>query len=218
VPRARSTAAVLATLLAVLAVLGLTRLGGGTDRVPPSGEPPPGSVLSADDRRALDARPVDRGTPPPVTADPDPTDPGAVARAYLVAAHSARPDDAGRTNVRAAAFAAPGSPPAAVGVLVLDPPPPGEERTAAVTALDLVAVAHGAEAGHEHDADGGPELRRGYRAEIETATGPPGGPATTRQLVRHVVLARRPDDTWLVAAESTAAPDLSAGEHRLEPR
>jgi hypothetical protein len=219
-------ASVLATLLAVLAVLGVAQLGGGPAHVPPSGEPPPGGALSADDRLALDARPVDRGAPPP-PADPDtdptdPTDSAAVARAYLTAAHSARPDDAGRTNLRAAAHAAPGSPPADVGVLVLDPPPAGAERTAAVTALDLVAVAHGEGTDHEHrpedGADPDPEVRRGYRAEIETRTGTPGGPVTREQLVRHVVLARQPDDTWLVAAESTASPDLSAGEHRLEPR
>ncbi|MCO1657248.1 hypothetical protein [Pseudonocardia humida] len=217
--RIRPTLAVLATLAAVLAVLGVAQLGGGSDRVPPSGEPPPGAVLSADDRLALDARPVDRGAPPPATdPDVDPTDPVAVARAYLSAAHSARPDDAGRTNLRAAAYAAPGSPPADVGVLVLDPPPAGAERTASVTALDLVAVAHGEGAGHGHGTDEDPVLRRGYRAEIETTTGPRGGPVATEHLVRHVVLARQPDDTWLVAAESTAAPDLSAGEHRLEPR
>ena len=217
--RTRSSLGVLATLLAVLAVLAVAQLGGGSAQVPPSGEPPLGGALSADDRLALDARPVDRGAPPP-PADPgiDPTDSATVARAYLTAAHAARPDDAGRTNLRAAAHAAPGSPPADVGVLVLDPPPAGAERTASVTALDLVAVAHGEGAAHEHGADPGPEVRRGYRAEIETETGAPGGPLTREHLVRHVVLARQPDDTWLVAAESTASPDLSAGEHRLEPR
>ncbi len=215
--RIRPTLAVLATLAAVLAVLGVAQLGGGSARLPPSGEPPPGGVLSADDRQALDARPVDRGAPPPPTdPDVDPADSAAVARAYLTAAHSAHPDDAGRTNLRATAYAAPDSPPAAVGVLVLDPPPAGTERTASVTGLDLIAVAHGEDRAHGHGA--GPEVRRGYRAAIETTTGAPGGPVVREQLVRHVVLARQPDDTWLVAAESTATPDLSAGEHRLEPR
>jgi hypothetical protein len=222
VRRIRSSLAVLATLaavLAVLAVLGLAQLGGGPVHLPPSGEPPPGAVLSADDRAALDAEPVDPGSPPPpIDPDVDPADPAAVARAYLAAAHSTRPDDAGRTNRRAAAYAAPGSPPAEVGVLVLDPPPAGAERTASVTALDLVAIAHGEEAAHEHGADEGPEVRRGYRAEIETATAAAGDPIRHEHLVRHVVLARQPDDTWLVTAESTASPDLSAGEHRLEPR
>jgi hypothetical protein len=200
--RLRSGGALAATVAAVLAVLALVLLArGASGQVPPSGDPPPGAAIGADDRRALDARPVDRGTPAP-PADPavDLRDPDAVARAYLTAAYSVRPEDAGRTHLRAAGYAAPGTPPATVGVLVLDPPPPGTTRTASVTALDQLAA---------DDADD----RRGYRAEIATATGPPGGPATTDRLVRQVVLAHQPDGRWLVAAESTASPDLSTSDH-----
>ena len=78
-------------------------------------------MLSDGDRRALAATPALRGADP---APPDPavdlTDPAAVARAYLTAAHSLGPGDAGHTQRRAAGFAQPGSP-AAVGVVVLDP-------------------------------------------------------------------------------------------------
>jgi hypothetical protein len=99
-----------------------------------------GGVLSADDRRALAAAPALRGADP-APADPtvDLTDPTAVARAYLVAAHSLVPGDAGHTQRRAAGYARPGSP-AAVGVVVLDPPPPGAYRTAVVTDIDAVGA------------------------------------------------------------------------------
>ena len=113
---------------------------------------------TASDRRALDAVPMRRGAGPP-PADPavDFTDPQAVARTYLAAARSATPDDRDRTRLRAAAYAAPRSPTAAVGVVVLDPPPPGQVRTAAVTALDLVAAAEDDAApripGHRRDGD-----------------------------------------------------------------
>jgi hypothetical protein len=200
--RVRSGVALAATLTAVLAVLALVLLArGASAQLPPSGDPPPGAALGADDRRALDARPVGRGAPAPA-ADPavDLRDPDAVARAYLAAAYSVRPEDAGHTHLRAAGYAAPGTPPATVGVLVLDPPPAGTTRTAAVTALDQLAA---------DDADD----RRGYRAELTTATGPPGGPSTTDRLVRQVVLARQRDGRWLVAAESTASPDLSTTDH-----
>ena len=143
------------------------------------------------------AVPMRRGADPP-PADPalDLSDPAAVAGAYLAAARSATPDDRDRTRLRAAAYAARGSPTAAVGVVVLDPPPPGQVRTAAVTALDLVAAA---------EDDG----RRGYRATVATATGPPEGPATTSVTTACVVLARQPDGRWLVVAD---APDLGEGD------
>jgi hypothetical protein len=212
VSRIRSIPTVAATLVAVVAVAMVVHLaaGGGADRRPPAGDPPPGAALSAQDRAVLGTRPVDRGAPPPAPdPDLDLSDSAAVARAYLSAAHAVRPDDAGRTHLRAGAYAAPGTPAADVGVLVLDPPPPGARRTAEVTALDLIAVAHDPAAADD-------DLRRGYRAEIETSTGPDGGPLAVERVVRHVVLARQPDDTWLVTAESTATPDLSAGEHRAQ--
>ena len=134
--------------------------------------------------------------PPPADPAVDFTDPQAVARTYLAAARSATPDDRDRTRLRAAAYAAPGSPTAAVGVVVLDPPPPGQVRTAAVTALDLVAAA---------EDDG----RRGYRATVAMATGPPDGPASTSVTTAYVVLARQPDGRWLVVAD---APDLGEGD------
>lgn len=156
-----------------------------------------GGVLSADDRRALAAAPALRGADP---APPDPaidfTDPAAVARAYLVAAHSFRPGDAGHTQRRAAAYAQPGSP-AAVGVVVLDPPPSGDSRAAAVTGLEP--------AGANGD-------RRGYRAALRTETGRPGGPVAVDRRQALVVLARGPDGRWRVVAETTGDPDLPLGE------
>jgi hypothetical protein len=145
----------------------------------------------------LGAVPVRRGTDPPV-ADPavDLADPTAVARAYLAGARSATPDDHGRTRLRAAAYAAPESPPGSVGVVVLDPPPPGQIRTASVTALELVAAAED-------------DRRRGYRATVATATGPPGAAASPVAASAYVVLARQPDGRWLVVAD---APDLGEGD------
>lgn len=189
-----------AGLAALVAVAALLLVGASGQQAPPSGERPLGAVLSDDDRRALDAPPVQRGAPaPPVDPAVDLTSPEAVARAFLAAAHSITGEDAGRTQLRGAGYAVPGSPPASVGVVVLDPPPAGSLRTATVTGLELVA------------ADAG-DRRRGYRAEIGTATGPPAGPVALDVVVRHVVLARQPDGRWLVAAETSATPDLPSGE------
>lgn len=185
-------AAVAVTVL-VLLLVGAA----GTLNTPPSSDPPIGSALSSEDRAALAAVPVERGAPPaPVDPGVDLTDPEAVARAYLAAAHSVEPDDAGRTQLRAAGYAVPGSSAAAVGVVVLDPPPAGSLRTATVTALELAAA----------DASGS---RRGYRAEVGTATGPPGGALTVDLVTSRIVLARQADGRWLVAAET---PDLPTGE------
>ena len=107
-----------------------------------------------------------------------------------------RPDDRDRTRLRATAYAAPHSPTAAVGVVVLDPPPTGQVRTASVTALELVAAT---------EDDG----RRGYRATVAMATGPPDGPASTSVTTAYVVLARQPDGRWLVVAE---ARELGEGD------
>jgi hypothetical protein len=181
-----------ALTVVVLAVVGAFLL----PRDPQPG-PPLGAVLDGVDRRALAAVPMRRGAGPP-PADPavDFTDPRAVARTYLAAARSATPDDRDRTRLWAAAYAAPRSPTADVGVVVLDPPPPGQVRTAAVTALDLVAAA---------EDDG----RRGYRAIVAMATGPPDGPATTSVTTAYVVLARQPDGRWLVVAD---ARELGEGD------
>jgi hypothetical protein len=189
-------AALAVTAVAVVAFL----LTAGTTQSPPSGDPPLGGAISEEDRIALDAVPVERGAPA-APADPavDLTAPEVVARAYLAAAHSLTPEDAGHTHLRGAAYAVPGSPPATVGVVVVDPPPPGSARTATVTALELAAADHGG-------------TRRGYRAEVGTATGPPGGEVTVGLVERFVVLANQPDGRWLVAADSPATPDLPAGE------
>ena len=181
-----------ALTVVVLAVVGAFLL----PRNPQPG-PPLGAVLDGVDRRALAAVPMRRGAgPPPPDPAVDFTDPQAVARTYLAAARSATPDDHDRTHLWAAAYAAPRSPTAAVGVVVLDPPPPGQVRTAAVTALDLVAAAED-------------DRRHGYRATVAMATGPPDGPATTSVTTAYVVLARQPDGRWLVVAD---ARELGEGD------
>ena len=161
---------------------------------------PPAAVLDDADRDALAPDPGRRGDPaPPRDPSVDPADAEAVARAYLAAAYSVRPDDGGATHLRAAAWAAPGTAPAEVGVLVVSPPPPGAERTAAAGVVELLAV--------DHD-----DTRRGYRAVVETRTGPVGGPAITEYVTADVVLARQPDGGWLVTSESPENPDLTVGE------
>jgi hypothetical protein len=65
--RTRSSLGVLATLLAVLAVLGAAQLGGGPARVPPSGEPPTAGCSAP--------RTAGRSTPGPSTAAHHPRPP-----------------------------------------------------------------------------------------------------------------------------------------------
>src|SRR5919108_3679414 len=103
-----------------------------------------GPVLREQARRAPRPAPAERGAAPsPVDPSVDMTDPEAVARAYLTAARTVRPDDSGHTHLRAAGYAMPGSAAASVGVIVIDPPPAGSVRTATVTALKLIAVDRG---------------------------------------------------------------------------
>lgn len=188
----------LLTVAAVLAVLaGAVLLTGGVTPLPPAGGAP---VLDAGDRAALGRDPLRRGAGAPA-ADPGVvlTDPEAVVRAYLTAALSVTGADTGATHLRAAPYAAPGSGPATVGVLVLDAPPPGEVRTASVRTVDLVAADRG-------------DRRRGYRAAVETRTGRSGGPAATAVTTASVVVARQPDGRWLVAVDGPENPDLVAGE------
>jgi hypothetical protein len=186
-----------AVAAATIAILALVLVSSGRDR---SSDPPPMAALSSDDRQALSSVPVHRGAPAePLDAAVDLRDPEAVARAYLVAAHSISSADTGRTQLRAAGYAVPGSPPAAVGVIVLDAPRDGSTATAIVTALELVAA----------DRD---DRRRGYRAELGIATGPPGAAPAVALVARDVVLARESDGRWLVAADTTASIDLIAGE------
>jgi hypothetical protein len=189
----RTAAAGLAAAAAVLLVVGVV---GAVAARPHPGDLA-GPVLSDYDRRALAADPARRGADP-VPTDPAvaPTDPAAVARAYLVAAHSLVPADAGRTQRRATGYALPGSP-AAVGVVVLDPPPPGAVRTAVVTGLDLA---------------GATAERRGYRAALRTETARPGGPVTVTHQQTLVVLARSPDGRWRVVAETLGDHGIPIGE------
>jgi len=144
-------------------------------------------VLSDGDRRALAPAPALRGAEPaPPDRPVDLTDPAAVSLAYLAAAHSLLPDDAGHTQRRAAAYARPGSP-AAVGVVVLDPPPPGAVESAVVTGLEL--------AGAEGD-------RRGYRAALRIETATPGRPVAVALRHTLVVLAEDTDGRWRVVTET----------------
>lgn len=185
-PAVAAVAAVAAVLAAVLSVRAAD--------AGPASEVPLGAVLSEQDRRDLAAVPAERGAEP-LPPDPavDPADPVAVARAYLATAGGATAADAGRTHLRAAAYALPGSPPAEVGVVVLDAPPPGVVRTAVVEGLDLVAADPG-------------DRRRGYLATVRLTDSPS---AATSTRTTYVVLTRQPDGRWLVSAES---PDLPAGE------
>ena len=74
--------------------------------------PPSQAVLTSADRDALgDPGPV-RGAEPPVPAT-RPSSPGAVARAYLVAAHGTRAGAAAGTTLDGTPYALPGSPAAA---------------------------------------------------------------------------------------------------------
>lgn len=171
-----------------------------TTPTPPTGGEPPPVTLDAEDRRAVDAAPVLRGEDAP-TADPGVTftDPDAVARAYLQAAHTVDAGDSGHTQLRAAPYAVPGSAAATVGVLVLDELPPGTVRSATVRSLELVAADRG-------------DRRRGYLAAVETRTATPQQSVVTAVLTGHVVVAHQPDGRWLVAAETPENPDLPVGE------
>lgn len=181
----------------VLVAAGALLLTGGGSEPPSGGEPILGPVLDDEDRAALDTAPVFRGADAPAPdAGVTLTDPEAAVRAYLQAAHGVTAEDGGRTHLRAAPYAVPGTAPATVGVLVMDPPPPGGERTASVRSLELVAADRG-------------DRRRGYLAAVEIRTAPGGDTAV---FTSSVVVARQPDGRWLVAAETPENPDLPAGE------
>lgn len=189
----RSARALLPFAVAALVVAVVVGVWISVTPAGPDGTPRLGATLSTGDRQVLDAPGVVRGADaPPVDPGVDLLDPEAVARAYLIAAHSLGADDAGRTHLRAAGYAVPGSPLATVGVLVVDPPPPGTQRHASVRALELVA---------SDPAD----RRRAYLAAVETTTGSGDLAAFTG----HVVLAHQPDGRWLVAADTAENPDLT---------
>ena len=170
----------------------------GPSRDPSSAWTPDQGALSPADRDALAAAPVNPGSVP---TGPDPavdlTDPRAVATAYVTAAYSARDTDSGLTNRAATPYAAPGTPPNTVGVLVLSPPPPGHSRTATVTDVTQCA--------------GEPTGERraylvGYRSAEHLAADP--GAAGARQ-IRYLLLVRQFDGRWLVAGDTT---DAQVGE------
>jgi len=195
VPASRPHLPLLAAAATVLVTTGALLLTGSV--APGGGDPIPGPVVDAGDRAALGPAPVLRGADAP---PPDPgvtlTDPEAVVRAYLQAAHGIDPGDGGRTHLRAAPYAVPGTAAATVGVLVVDPPPPGTRRTASVRSLELEAADRA-------------DRRRGYLAAVETRT---SGEAAGTVFTSTVVVARQPDGCWLVAAETPENPDLRAGE------
>ncbi|RZT83760.1 hypothetical protein EV383_0578 [Pseudonocardia sediminis] len=181
---------VLVSLVLVLAAVGGTMwLLGGAD--------PPDTVLSSEDRAALGGPDVDRGDEPAAVGYAVPSEPDAVARAYLVAAYGAAPGDAGRTRRDAVRYAEPGSPPAVVGVPVLDAPAPGARRVAVVEGLTPSAAAP----------DG---TRRAYLASVATSTGAPGESVRTARLRTQIVVHRQPDGRWLVVAETPDTADTPA--------
>jgi len=157
--------------------------------VVPGGGPPPGGVLSADDRSALGDPGPERGPEPPVPAVL-PAAPEAVARAYLVAAHGAGPDAAGRTRRDAAGYAVPGG----TGFPVLDPPGAGERRIAVVEALEPAG---------SDPARG----RRAFVAEVRTSTAVLGTAPRTERWRTRVVLQRDAGGRWLVTADTPITPD-----------
>lgn len=188
--------------IAITVVLGgIWLMLAGPGRDPSSAWTPDQGTLSPADRDALAAAPVNPG---PVPAGPDPsvdlTDPRAVATAYVTAAYSARDTDAGLTNRAATPYAAPGTPPNTVGVLVLSPPPPGHSRTATVTDVTQCA--------------GEPTGTRraylvGYRtAERPTADASAASASAARQ-IRYLLLVRQFDGRWLVAGDTS---DAQVGE------
>jgi hypothetical protein len=155
----------------------------------------PGAALSGPERSELAGPPVQAGEAMPAT---DPavvfTDPEAVARAYLVAAHSQVAADAGRVNRRGMPYAVAGGPDGGIGVVVLDAPPPGQVSVVTIADLALFATSPQGE-------------RLGYRAAYRIAVGPPGalGPPSSVR-TRYLVLARQADGRWLVTVDTTDPP------------
>lgn len=113
--------------------------------------------------------------------------PEQVARAYLVAAHSLRQEDRGRTNRRVLPYLSPDNPVNPRG-LVVDAPPAGQTTTAQVEDLRLV---QGDEAGQAV----------AYQARWSLLTGTSEFSVDWR--TSFVVLVRQPDGRWLVSQETT---------------
>ena len=195
------TPILIAVAVVVAVLVGWAVVAGGAGSDAPAGTEGvgPGAALSGPERAEVAGPPVQAGDAAPA-ADPTVvfTDPEAVARAYLVAAHSHLAPDAGRTNRRGLPYAVPGGPDGSVGVVVLDAPLPGQVSVAAVDGLALFGTSPAAD-------------RRGYRADYRIALGSAGalgppGPVRTRYLV----LVRQADGRWLVAVDTTDPP---AGEN-----
>lgn len=189
------------SVLVTVAVLAVASVGWLLFAGPGSGPAGDGSgaAFSSAERDSLGAAPVGRGATP---AAPDPlvefTDAAEVGRAYVHAAYSVLATDAGLTNRRAVPYAAPGTPPAEVGVLPLDTPPPGQRTDAVVTDVTQVG---GEPTG----------TRRGYLVGYHAVTVPvastapsPTAPAVTAtpRRTRYLLLTRQFDGRWLVAGDS----------------
>jgi hypothetical protein len=183
----RRVVPVLASIAAVLVAVGI-----GVWLFTPGPSP---SVLSSDDRAVLGGPDLDRGDPPTAVGYAVPDGAEAVTRAYLVAAYAAGPSDAGHTRLDAVRYAEPGSPPAVVGVAVVDPPPAGARRVAVVEELTAAAS---------------DPARQAFLATVRTTTGAPGEPARSERLLTRVVVHRQPDGRWLVVAETPDTPDTPA--------
>jgi len=192
----KKTPALILSLAITVLLGGIWLMLAGPGRDQPSAWTPDQGTLSPADRDALAAAPVSPGRVP---AGPDPavdlTDPRAVATAYVSAAYSARDTDAGLTNRAATPYAAPGTPPNTVGVLVLTPPSPGHSRTATVTDVTQCA---GEPTG----------TRRAYLVGYRAAEHPTAAALGVRQ-IRYLLLVRQFDGRWLVAGDTA---DAQVGE------
>jgi hypothetical protein len=188
------------TRLAPVLGIALTALVGGVWLL--CAGPSPGSspawtpaegVLTPADRDALSSAPVTAGEAP---TGPDPSldlsDPRAVVTAYVTAGYSVRDTDVGRTNRRASGYAAPNTPPSTIGVLVLDPPPPGHTNTAFVTDVTQVS---GEPTG----------TRRGYLVGYRYGPQPPSVTVASDRRTRYLLVVRQFDGRWLVAGDAAAA-------------
>ena len=173
-------------LMALFLLAGALWLAGGRT----GGDEETGGTFSPADRQTLGAAPVERGAD---AGGPDPavdlTDPAAVARAYVTAAYGLWDTDAGHTNRRGVPYAAPGTPPATVGVLVIAAPPAGRHAGVTVTGVEQVS---GEPTG----------TRRGYLVGYRTDLDPAPGR-------RYLLMVRQIDGDWLVAGDS---PDGQVGE------
>ncbi|MFC4003021.1 hypothetical protein ACFS2C_13685 [Prauserella oleivorans] len=179
----------IATAAALAGALGVIWLAASNADAPPGETPPSSTASPAEQPIGPEARSA--ASPPPerpgdsVSSVPLGLDfrrPAEVARAYLVAAHSLRGTDRGRTNRRVLPYLAPDNPANPRGLVVVDPPPAGQATTATVDRLRVV---------------GSDQARQRIAYEAQWSA-----PAIDRRTT-FVVLARQPDGRWLVTQEST---------------